>query len=313
LLGLNFRPVSYDTIWWFLVRVRPNALQRFMLDWLKALPVNLKNQVLAIDGKRLRGASNNEHITHLVELFATESRLMIAQEKVPDKKGERKALPSLLKNFDVSGAIISMDAHYTYKPELKQIQDAGADYIVGIKGNQGTLHAEVVNYFTQAHAIDYDSEEFECHTTLDKGHGRLETRKVCVSCDLEWLNGREKWGFEALIEVRSQREIKGKKAKEVRYYGSSRKATAKEFARWIRDHWQVENGLHYVLDVVFREDAARASTGYAAENLGLFRRMAMNVIKTFDPNRGFTDAIRNAAFEPAYLRGLLARLFAESC
>ena len=83
--------------------------------------INLKNQVLAIDGKRLRGVSNNEHITHLVELFATESRLMIAQEKVPDKKGERKALPSLLKNFDVNGAIISMDAHYTYKPELKRI------------------------------------------------------------------------------------------------------------------------------------------------------------------------------------------------
>ena len=284
-----------------------------MRNWLKSLPINLKNQVLSLDGKRLRGVSNNEHITHLVELFATESRLVIAQEKVPDKKGERKALPSLLKSIDVTGAIISMDAHYTYKPELSQVLEAGADYIVGIKGNQGRLHAEIENYFTQAHAISYDSEEFECYTEADKGHGRLETRSVCVSCDLGWLGERESWGFGALIEVRSQREIKGKTSKEVRYYGSSRKGTAKEFARWIRDHWLVENGLHYVLDVVFREDDARANTGYAAENLSLFRRMAMNVIKAFDPKRGFEDARRSAAFEPAYLGGLLSKLFGARC
>ena len=209
LLGLDFKPVSYDTIWWFLVRVKPDPLQSFMITWLKSLPVNLKNQVLALDGKRLRGVSDNDHVTHLVELFASESRLTIVQEKVPDKKGERKALPKLLKDVDVDGAIISMDTHYTYKPELKQVLDSGADYIVGIKGNQGTLHAEVVNYFTQAHAINYDSEEFECHTTLDKEHGRLETRQACVSCDLEWLNERESWGLQTLIEIRSKREIGG--------------------------------------------------------------------------------------------------------
>lgn len=313
LLGLNFRAVSYDTIWWFLVRVKPLAFKDLLSRWLQALPADLKDQILAIDGKRLRGVSDNEHITHLIELFATGSRIVIAQERVPEKGCERAALPALLQRINVRGTIISMDAHYLYADDLQIVLGAGADYIVGIKGNQGSLEAEVRNYFEQANDIQYDSEEFKCHTTVDKGHGRVEIRRVCVSKDLDWLPQRERWGFKALVEVRSERIINSKSQRGVLYYGSSRAGTPEQFAHWVRDHWDIENGLHYVADVIFEEDASLADTGYAAENMGLLRRLAMNIIKTVDPQRGMADARRNAMFEPNYLRGLLSKLFLKKC
>lgn len=313
LLGLEFRPVSYDTIWWFFVRVKPKAFKDLISGWLQALPFDLKDQLLTIDGKRLRGVSDNEHITHIVELFAAGSRIVIAQELVPDKSCERAALPELLKAIDVRGAIISMDAHYAYPQDLGLIINAGADYIVGIKGNQGNLEAEVKNYFDQAHAIQYDSEELKCHTTIDKGHGRIETGHICVTQDLEWLPQREIWGIKSLVEIRSERMRGDKIEHGVLYYGASRAGTPKQFANWIRGHWDIENGLHYVMDVVFAEDASLADTGHSAENMALLRRFAMNIIKTVDPNRGIADARRNATFEPNYLRGLLSRLFGQKC
>jgi predicted transposase YbfD/YdcC len=312
-LGVSFKPISYDTIWWFLVRVKPDAFKEVMNRWVQALPSSLSDQLLAIDGKRLRGVSDNEHISHLVELFAVKSRIVVTQERVPDKSCERKALPHLLRAIDVRGAIVSMDAHYSYADTLHLILDAGADYIVGIKGNQGNLEAEVKNYFDQANAIQFDSEEFRCHTTLDKGHGRIETRHICVSHDLEWLSQRDEWGFKSLIEVRSERQTGAKIENGILYYGSSREGAPEQFAEWIRGHWGIENGLHYVADVVFEEDASLANTGNAAENIALCRRLVMNIVKMFDPERGMTDARRNATYEPAYLCGLLSRLFAGNC
>ena len=141
----------------------------------------------------------------MVELFAAESGCVIAQEKVPDKRCERAALPALLGSVDVQGSLISIDAHYAYKEDLKLILQAGADYLVGIKGNQGCLEAEAHNYFEQAYAIQYEAEELKCYEEHDKGHGRIETRHVCVTQDLEWLPQAEEWGLKTLIEVRSER------------------------------------------------------------------------------------------------------------
>jgi len=308
-LGLNFSIPSYDTIWWFLVRVKPEGLKNLMSQWLTSLPSDLKDQLLVVDGKRLRGVSNSEHITHIVELFAAESKIVIKQERVADKSCERKALPQLLTGVDVRGAIISFDAHFTYNKELQYVLSEGADYLVGIKGNQGNLEAEVHNYFTQAHAIHYESEEFECHLSLDKGHGRIESRHICVTQDLNWLPQKDEWGLKSLIEVRSER-VSGKKTENsIRYYGCSRCATAEQFGDWIRAHWAIENPLHYVVDVIFKEDASLANVGHIAENMSIFRRLTMNIIKTFDPNRGMADARRGATYEPNYLLGLLSRLF----
>lgn len=312
-LGLKFKIPSYDTIWWFLARLEPQRLKDLMSKWLVSLPPELKGQLLVVDGKRLRGVSNNEHICHLVELFAAESRIVIRQERVKDKSCERKALPQLLRGINIHGAIISFDAHFTYKEELQFVLSQGADYLVGIKGNQGNLEAEVSNFFNQAHAIHYQSAEFKCYSTLDKGHGRIESRHFCIAQNLDWLPQRQEWGLQSLIEVRSERVIGDKVENSVRYYGSSRRGSPQEFADSIRKHWEIENPLHYIVDVVFKEDESLANTGHTAENMSLFRRLTMNLIRTFDPKRGMADARRGATYEPNYLLGLLSRLFAKKC
>lgn len=302
---------SYDTIWWFLARIKPQAFKELMARWLKDLPQDIKDQLLVIDGKRLRGVSDQEHISHIVELFAAESGLVIALEKVPDKAGETKALPALLDTIDVSKALVSMDALYANIDVVDQVLERGADYIVGIKGNQRSLEAEVSNFFMQAKAVDYEEVEgVTRHETHEKGHGRTEHRTICVTNELDWLPQREEWHLQSLIEVRSERIIEGKIERAIRYYGSSRRANAQQFAKWIRGHWGIES-MHHVMDVVFDEDASLSDVGYSAENMALIRRLASNLIKIFDPNRGIADARRNATFEPNYLRGLLGRIFVK--
>jgi predicted transposase YbfD/YdcC len=171
----------------------------------------------------------------------------------------------------------------------------------------------VSNFFNQAHAIHYQSEEFKCHSTLDKEHGRIESRHFCISQDLDWLPQKQEWGLQSLIEVRSERIVGDKVENSVRYYGSSRQGTPEQFSNWVRKHWEIENPLHNVLDVIFKEDASLANTGHMAENMSLFRRLTMNLVRTFDPKRGMADARRAATYEPNYLLGLLSRLFTRKC
>jgi predicted transposase YbfD/YdcC len=301
---------SYDTLWWFFVRVKPKVFKDLIGRWLQGLPPNLKDQLLAIDGKRLRGVSDNEHISHIVEMFAIEGRLVIAQEKVPDKAGEAQALPALLDTVDITGAIVSMDALYANVGAINEVLSRGADYIVGIKGNQPTLEAELQNFFEQARAVNYeDIEGISLTETHEKSHGRSEKRSICVVTELDWLPQKDEWDLQSLIEIRSERILGDKIEIATRYYGSSRKADAKKFATWIRGHWGIENSLHYVMDVVFKEDASLSDTGHSAENMSLIRRLAVNIIRTVDPERGIADARRNATYEPKYLRGLLGKVF----
>jgi predicted transposase YbfD/YdcC len=311
LLGKKKPAPSYDTLWWFFVRVQPEVFKSLMQKWLHGLPKDLKDQLLAIDGKRLRGISDSEHLTHIVELFATENRLVIAQEKVPDKAGEAKALSTLLESINVQGAIISMDALYAHTEDLNKVLTAGADYLVAIKGNQGNLHAEIENFFRQAREADYEGIEVSRVETHEKDHGRIESRGVNVVTELDWLPQRGKWNLKSIIEVRSERVIGDKKEGAIRYYGSSRKASAKMFGKWIREHWSIENGLHYVMDVVFDENASLSDTGNSAENMALIRRLALNMIRTLDPGRSIADARRNATYSSDYLRGLLAKAFVK--
>jgi|TARA_B110000196_G_C21071736_1_gene627837 predicted transposase YbfD/YdcC len=307
--GLDVGVPSYDTIWWFLVRTDPIAFKELLSKWLQGLPEDLRNQLLVIDGKRLRGVSDNEHITHIVELFAADTCLTIAQEKVPDKAGERSALPILLDAIDVKGTIVSMDALYAHITDMQEVLDRGADYIVGIKGNQGNLEAEIRNYFTQAYEADYEGVEVSQVENEEKGHGRTEKRKVTVTNDLDWLPQKDAWGLQSLIEVRSKRTLNNTVEQAIRYYGSSRKSGAQKFSTWIREHWSIENRLHYIVDVVFDEDASLSDCGNSAENMSLIRRLTMNIIRTFDPKRSIAVARRCATHEPKYLRGLLGKVF----
>lgn len=311
LVGRRFSAPSYDTLWWLLARVSPATFKGLLKRWFANMSEELRNKLLNLDGKRLKGASEEGLLTHLVELFAEEQRLVLAQERVPDKSSEPKVIDALLKDIDVSGAIISADALFANVPTVQKFLNQGADYLIGLKGNQGNFHAEVENFFSQARAAEYEEVEVERYVASpEKGHGRIEERSVCVCTALDWLPPKEVWPeLKSIIEVLCERTVKGKKTSEIRYYFSSRRATAQEFAEWIRGHWSIENRLHWVLDVIFKEDAAQAKAGFIAENMALFRRLSMNVIKMADPERGFTLARRCCTYEPKYLRGILGKIF----
>jgi predicted transposase YbfD/YdcC len=311
-LGMVIKIPSYDVIWTFLTRSEPEGFKALLRRWFSSLPKELKDQLLVIDGKRLNGACKDKNIEHIVEMFAAESQLVLYQEKVPNKKSELAALPAILETVDVEGAIISADALYTQKKVAEHIVDKKADYILSLKDNQGSLCAETANLFDQIN-FKNSFDEVECYETIDKGHGRKEKRKIRVVNDLDWLPQLSQWkGLQSLIEVVSERKIGDKIERSQSFYISSRRADAKSFAAWIRSHWSIENNLHWVADVVFREDRAKNRLGNSAENMSILRRVAMNMVNLLDPGRGMTSARTIATHDPAYLTGLLAKLFMGS-
>lgn len=312
LLGNRYKAPSYSTLWWFLVKVKPIALKQYLQKWFMKLPDHLQDQLLALDGKRLRSANFLGGITHVVELFAAEDRLVLAVEKVADKKVEKSCLPAILEQVNVKGAIISGDAHFTNPMVAEQIVDADGDYLLAVKGNQPKLQAEMENFFSQAHALDWEGVEHLVHKTIEKDHGRVETREVRVIDDLEWLPQRASWKkLTTLIEVKATREhIKSRKCESAtRLYICSRQGKASDFSQWVRGHWGVENNCHWQVDVIFGEDRVQMDVGHSAENLGIFRRLAMNMAVIADPERGLASVRRAATFGTGYLKGILSKIF----
>jgi predicted transposase YbfD/YdcC len=225
---------------------------------------------------------------------------------------EKSTLPIILKQIDVEGAIISGDAHFTVAASAEQIIEAKADYLLAVKENQPTLYDEMENFFNQAHAVEWEEVPHSFHKDIDKDHGRIEIREVRVVEDLDWLPNACKWkNLSCLIEVRSTRQKTESAASEVlrRLYISSRRASAKDFAKWIRQHWSIENKCHWVADVIFEEDYALTDRGNSAENMGLFRRLAVNMAVVMDPERGLASVRRAATFGTGYLQGILAMFF----
>jgi predicted transposase YbfD/YdcC len=310
MLGMVVKAPSYDTIWVLLCRTKPEGFKQLLHRWFESLPTDLRDQLLALDGKRVKGASSEDKMVHIVEMFAVGRRLVVCQERVPDKKNELGALPALLNSIEVEGAILSMDAMFTQKEVAAKIVGKKADYIMGLKGNQGNLCDEAANFFEQAHAINFEEVECDFFETCDKKHGREEIRQIRVIHDLEWLPQLSDWkGLKSLIEVVSERRIGEKVEASKRFYISSRKAKAKEFGWWIRGHWAIENNLHWVADVVFGEDDATNRKGHSPENLSLIRRLAINMVNLLDPGKGLAAARTLLTYEPDYLKGFMAKLF----
>jgi predicted transposase YbfD/YdcC len=314
LLNTSYKSPSYSTLWWFLVKVKPEALKQYFRRWFVKLPDQLKDQLLALDGKRLKSANFLGGITHVVELFATTDRLVLAVEQVPDKTVEKSCLKDILEQVDVTGAIISGDAHFTNPKVAEQIINQQADYLLAVKENQPTLHAEMENFFSQAHAVNWEDIEHSEYKTVEKDHGRVEIREIKVVNDLEWLPQKASWKkLTSLVEIKAIREhVNGEKRESAtRLYISSRLGTAHDFAQWARDHWAVENNCHWELDVIFQEDEVQMDVGHSAENLGIFRRLAMNMAAIVDPERGLASVRRAATFGTGYLKGLLAVIFLD--
>jgi len=271
---------SHDTLGDVMGRLKPGAFGEAFLSWVRAALPGLSGEQVCVDGKRLRGSRAGDAAVHLVSAYAAKARLVLAQQAVADKANEIVAIPDVLSMLELKGAVVTMDAMGCQKAIARQIVEAGADYVLALKDNHPTL-CEDVRLWLDAEAA---KGALPARETVEKDHGRIETRRYSLSGDLEWLGQKPEWaGLRAVGRVESVRIVGGKTSTECRYYLCSFDGLER-FAEAARGHWAIENGQHWVLDVQFGEDANRARKDHSAENLALVRRMALNVIRCNDPS-----------------------------
>jgi predicted transposase YbfD/YdcC len=305
---------SHDTFNRVFAALDPHCFLDCFVRWVGGACAALKGTVVAIDGKTLRRAADEGNpLPHIVSAWAVEAGLTLGQVKVDDKSNEITAIPELLAALALKGCIVTIDAMGCQKEIAAAIVDKGADYVLTLKGNQGVAHGEIKEYFDDAippgtrKAVVKAGAIFDFRETLDKGHGRIELRRYWQSVDIGWFQDLKRWkGLTSIGMVESRRTVKGKRAVERRYYLSSLPLNAAKFAQAVRQHWSIENPLHWSLDVTFREDQSRARTKYAAQNLATLRRLALNLIrndKTMNVSVKKKRAL--AAFDPDYLKRLL--------
>jgi len=261
--------------------------------------------VVAFDGKALRGTRGSEAAMRtVVGAWAADAGLALGQLPVEGKTNEITVLPRLLEFLDLKGCIVTADAMGCQKEVAAKCVEAGADYLLALKGNQGLLHAQVAEYLDGLVA-----EGWEPRVTEERARGRHEVRRVWAEDDLEWLAGREEWkGLRAVAAVELERTGKDRTTVERRYFITSLTADAEKIGNTARAHWSVENSLHWVLDVVFGEDRCRARTGHAASNLSSMRRLAINLIKAEKQYADWSVKKRRfaASQKPEYLTKLLS-------
>ena len=242
-LCLNGVP-SHDTIGRFFRLVDPKAFESCFVAWIQMIAHKIQG-VIAIDGKTIcnsRDTFNEQKAIHIVTAFAAENDIILGQLKTAEKSNEITAIPELLETLVLKGCTVTIDAMGCQTTIAKKIQDGRGDYVLGLKGNQGTLHAEAVNFFEQAMEVGVEESECDYHKTVEKGHGRIEEREVWMTSNLDWLEGADEWeGLKSLICVRSTRHEKGKTTEEKRYYISSLRTSAQRIGEVVRLHWGIES------------------------------------------------------------------------
>ena len=263
----------------------------------------INGDIISVDGKEIRHSGRDKPL-HIVSAWCRANQLTLAQEKVDRKSNEITAIPRLLKLLDINNRIITIDAMGAQRTICSQIVEEGGDYVISLKGNQGTLHQDVIDYFSNKKLLNScnSSEEH------DKGHGRIEQR-IAHSCDdIEWLQSNHNWpGLKSIGVVKSSVEKKGKKTQESRYYISSKRADAKFLNHAARSHWCIENQLHWRLDVIFNEDGSCIRNDNAAENIDILRKWALNVLpkaKT-KPNQSIKSVMRKNAMSFKHMKNTL--------
>jgi predicted transposase YbfD/YdcC len=315
LLNLE-RPPSYSSFWWILARTNPEILNKAFIKWIELAAEALlgsAGRIISIDGKTLRGAKKS--LVHYVSGYECTKGILLGQVKTEEKSNEITAIPELLKIIDVKDAMVTIDAMGCQTKIASDIRESGGHYTIALKGNQGTLHDEVMNFFEQAREASHKAAKCKVFISENEGHGRVEKREVVITQNIEWLDCRDDWrDLTSIIEVKSTRTIGEKTTTELRYYISSKKMNAKEAGSTIRAHWGIENGLHWAMDVIFNDDDVGANTGHIAENLGLFRRMAYCILKQETPGgkgRGLATQQRLAMWNEQYVFELLGKFIKE--
>ena len=288
-------------------RIDPNALAKSLNSWL-AIPSGSGGRSVNIDGKTICGSKNAKHSAyHVVSAWVSENNCTLGELATEEKSNEITAIPELLELIDVEGDIITIDAMGCQTEIAKKIREKGADYVLSLKDNQPTLHEDVSDYFDWIEAETPKSESVDIwKSNPEKGHGRIETREI-LSASADWIEGKEAWAdIQTIIRYRCTREIDGIKSVSIRHYISSFDTSAEGFGEIIRGHWSVENQLHWMLDVVFREDAAKAKKDNSPLNFNVLRKIALAVLKKISIGRlSVHKKMMKAARDPNFLARLI--------
>jgi predicted transposase YbfD/YdcC len=277
-LPFEFGTPSDDTLRRFFRILDANVFEEAFMSWVKSFQLNFNNMVVAIDGKTSKGSADGaQKAIHMVSAFASELGITLGQVKTEEKSNEITAIPELLKLLDIKGSIVTIDAMGCQHKIASAIRDKEADYLLSLKGNQGSLHDDIIELF------DNPPKDltFETHEDVDKGHGRIEIRRSKVTTDIDCVRKMHpKWkDLNSIIEIESTRIIKDETTVEKRYYISSLKSSAAEILNATRSHWGIENSLHWVLDVSFNDDDSKVKKGNAPQNMTIVKKTALNLMR----------------------------------
>ncbi len=298
---------SHDTFERVFDRINPQAFQACFRAWVRAVSQALKIQHVAIDGKTLRGSGSAKlGPLHLVSAWATAQHLSLGQVAVDAKSNEITAIPALLELLDLHGALVTIDAMGCQKAIAQKIVDQGGDYALIVKDNQEHLAEDIQRVFQQAVESDFAGLDWDTHETRERGHGREEFRCYTVLHATAGIRNAADWANLATVGMYyTERTVAGKTTREVRYFIGSKRAGARYYGQGLRNHWGIENALHWKLDVVFDEDRNRVSRRHGAENLALLRRLTLGLLQAHPEKLSIAKKRFAAALDPAFLEEIL--------
>lgn len=297
----------HDTFERVFDRLDPRAFQAGFQGWVRAVQEALGIRHVAIDGKTLRGSGTAKlGPLHLVSAWATAPGLSLGQVAVDSKSNEITAIPALLELLDVNGAFVTIDAMGCQKAIAEKVVGRGGDYILTVKDNQGHLLEDVERAVAGAFDTDFAGLEHDTYETRERAHGRDEYRSYTVLHSTAGLRHAADWaGLTTIGMCYSERTVGGVTSEEARYFIGSRKASARTYGRALRDHWRIENSLHWQLDVTFGEDGNRVTKRNAAENLALLRRLTLSLLQAHPARLSIAKKRFAAALDPAFLEEVL--------
>ena len=310
----RFRPFrdgtpAHDHLGDIFATLDAKEFQRCFVAWVAAL-TGAPAEVIAIDGKTLRRSyqkKGGKEPIHIVSAFAARQRLVLGQVKVAEKSNEIIAIPALLAMLVIEGAVVTIDAMGCQRDIAQEILNKKADYVLALKGNQGTLREDVEVFAAEQKANGFKDTKISRHETVDGDHGRIETRTYTAIHDVDWIQERHDWpGLNGVVMVESSREIGDKVERETRFYITSLVLLAQQLGPVIRSHWTVENSLHWVMDMIFRDDECRVRTDHAPTNFTTIKHMAHNLIRRAPGKDSLRLKRKVAAWDDDFLASLVA-------
>ncbi len=319
---------SHDTIGRVFARLLPGEVQQSFQRWIQSISERTGGELISIEGKTLRRSydrNRDKAAIHMVSAWASENHLILGQVKTSEKSNEIMAIPCLLEVLALNGCIVTLDAMGCQTDIAAQIVEQGADYVLALKGNHGTVHEKVSSFFDHLHEGELtpdpvvqeeeepapqpvvQEEHISTLETVDGDHGRIEIRRYYQVSDVQWLAERSQWkGLQSVGMVEAERHIGETVSVERRYYLSSLGLNVPQFAEAVRGQWSIENSVHWSLDVSFREDDCRIRTGHAPENFAVLRHIALNLLKNDTRcQRGIKTKRLKAGWDNDYLKSLL--------